>query len=268
MKHQPTIKLSYPGPPKCFWEIPVLHEDEQLLAIDKPAPLLSSPDRYDLSRVNLMRLLHQGITKGAPWATQGNLKYLANAHRLDSEVTGVFVLAKDKKTLVALADQFGAEKPKQVYVALIRGTPPEDNFEVDAKIAPNPLRPGLMRVDSRNGKKSKTEFTVRQKFSGYTLIECRPLTARMHQIRAHLQYIQLLLIGDKSYGGAELLLSHLKSDYRLKGGKTERPLISNLALHAEKLTLSHPVTNEPIAIEAPWPKDLTVAVKYLQRYCL
>lgn len=267
MKIESTIKLSHPGPPKSFWEIEVLYEDAQLLAVNKPSQLLSSPDRYDPNRPNLMRLLHDGIANGAPWVKQRNLTYLANAHRLDFETTGVFLLAKDKPTLVALADQFGSEKPNKVYVALIRGTPEEETFEVDAKIAPHPIKLGLMRVDSRHGKKSRTQFSVREKFGGYTLLECRPLTGRTHQIRAHLQYVRLPILGDKLYGGPELLLSHLKSgDYRLKGGKTERPLISTLALHAEQLILPHPSTGETVMIQAPWPKDLSVAVKYLQRY--
>ena len=262
-----TIKLSHPGPPKSFWEIEVLYEDDHLLAVNKPSQLLSSPDRYDPNRPNLMKLLHEGIAKGSPWAKERNLTYLANAHRLDFETTGVFLMAKNKPALVALANQFGSEKPNKVYACLVQGTPEEDKFEVDAKIAPHPIKLGLMRVDSRNGKKSKTEFSVREKFGGYTLLECRPLTGRTHQIRAHLQYIRMPILGDKLYGGGQLLLSHLKhGDYRLKRGQEERPLISTLALHAEKLQLPNPVTGETVTIEAPWPKDFTVAVKYLRRY--
>jgi hypothetical protein len=63
-----------------------------------------------------------------------------------------------------------------------------------------------------------------------------------------------------------LLLSELKNDYRLKPGKTERPLISTVALHAEELSLDHPMTGHEVRITAPWPKDLTVAVKNLRRY--
>jgi 23S rRNA pseudouridine955/2504/2580 synthase len=73
------------------------------------------------------------------------------------------------------------------------------------------------------------------------------------------------VIGDDIYGGPPLLLSTLKAGYRLKPGQTERPLISDAALHLEQLAITHPVTGAEIQITAPWPKDLTVAVKYLRR---
>ncbi|MGZ4961810.1 MAG: RluA family pseudouridine synthase [Limisphaerales bacterium] len=259
------IKLSSPAT-KEFWEIPVLYEDEHLLAVDKPAGLLVSPDRYDPNRPNLMKLLHAGIEQGKPWAKSRNLTYLMNAHRLDFQTSGVILLAKDKPTLIDLASQFGSEKPHKVYVALARGTPPGDTFEVDAKLAPNELRLGLMRIDPKNGKRSKTQFTVREKFGRVVLLECRPLTGRSHQIRVHLRHVRLPIFGDEDYGGQPLLLSSLKTDYRLKPGKTERPLIGRVALHAEKLVVTHPITKAEVKIEAPWPKDITVAVKYLRRY--
>jgi 23S rRNA-/tRNA-specific pseudouridylate synthase len=124
-----------------------------------------------------------------------------------------------------------------------------------------------MRVDPRNGKKSRTAFAVREQFRGYALVQCRPGTERRHQIRVHLKHWGLPICGDPIYGGRPLLLSELKSGYRLKPGQTERPLISTVALHAEELTLSHPMTNEEIKIGAPWPKDFAVAVKNLRRYC-
>src|SRR5690349_14439394 len=140
------IKLSSPAS-KEFWEIPVLFEDEHLLAINKPASLLTSPDRYDANRPNLMRLLHEGIAAAKPWARQRGLTYLSNAHRLDFETTGVMLLAKHKPALVKLADMFGAEKPLKVYVAIVQGSPEADEFEVDEPLAPHPTNVGPMRVD-------------------------------------------------------------------------------------------------------------------------
>lgn len=249
-----------------FWEIPIVYEDEHMLALSKPACLLTSPDRYDADRPNLMKLLHRDIERSAPWARERNLSYLMNAHRLDFETTGIILLAKSKPVLVMLANLFGSEKPNKVYVALVRGTPPEDNFTVEAKLAPHPIKLGQMKVDHKNGKRSRTEFSTREKFKGITLLECRPLTGRTHQIRVHSAYVQLPILGDSVYRGPQLLLSDLKTGYSLKPGKTERPLIATVALHAEQLRFTHPITGNLVDIRAEWPKDLTVAVKYLRRY--
>lgn len=259
------IKLSSPATHE-FWEIEVLFEDEHLLALNKPPCLLTSPDRYDAERPNLMKLLHHGIEEGKPWAKDRNLTYLANAHRLDFETSGVILLAKSKPVLIELVNQFSIGKPVKTYVALLPGTPPTPKWEVDASIAPHPTQLGLMRVDPKNGKKSKTSFEVREQFRGYTLVQCRPQTGRTHQIRVHLKHWGLPICGDRLYGGQPLLLSEFKGQYRLKPGRTERPLISTVALHAEALTLPHPVTGVDVTISAPWPKDFAVAVKNLRRH--
>lgn len=262
---EPVIKLSSPAT-KEFWEIPVLYEDEFLLALNKPARLLSSPDRYDPDRPNLMRLLHQGIADGKPWAKERGLTYLMNVHRLDFETTGIMLLVKSKPVLVQLTTLFGSEKPIKTYVALVNGSPEQDTWEVDAPIAMHPVKTGYWRVDYKQGKRSRTRFKVIQRFRGCTLLQCQPLTGRTHQIRVHLKYCHLPICGDTLYGGQPLLLSSLKRDYRLKPGREERPLISSVALHAEKLELPHPVTGAPLTITAEWPKDLRVAVKYLRQY--
>lgn len=262
-----VIKLSSPST-REFWEIPVLFEDDHLLAVDKPPGMLSSPDRYDPDRPNLMRLLHDGIRDGKPWARERRLEYLMNAHRLDFETSGVMLLAKSKPVLVALANLFGTEKPVKRYVALVRGVPVANAFEVDAPIGPHPSRLGEMRVTpkGRDGKRARTQFEVREVFRGCSLLLCRPLTGRTHQIRVHLRHARHPIMGDAVYGGRPLLLSQLKHDYRLKPGAEERPLIARTALHAEELILPHPVTGAEVRITAPWPKDMTVAVKYLRKY--
>lgn len=264
-----AIKLSSP-PTREFWEIPVLFEDEFLLALDKPAGLLTSPDRYDPQRPNLMKLLHAGIAAQKPWARQRSLAYLSNAHRLDFETSGVILLAKSKPVLVALADAFGSEKPRKIYIALASGIPPSEEFVIDAPLAPHPVKLGVMRVDSKNGKKSKTRFAVLEQFPrfGYALLKCEPLTGRTHQIRVHALHAGLKLAGDSLYGGKPLWLSRLKKDYHLKPGREERPLISRVALHAEQLELPHPVTGQPLKIVAPWPNDISVALKYLRKFSL
>ncbi len=260
-----VIKLSSPAT-REFWEINVLFEDEHLLALDKPAGLLTSPDRYDPNRPNLMKLLHAGVAQQKPWAKERNLTYLANAHRLDFETSGVILLAKSKPVLVALANLFGSEKPVKKYGALAWGHPLDKNFIVDAKLSPHPVKLGEMRVDPKGGKRSETQFEVLEQFSDWCWIRCTPLTGRTHQIRIHLKHAGFPLVGDELYGGKQLWLSRLKKDYRLKPGREERPLMARVALHAEELTLVHPVTNEPVTIKSELPKDLRVALKYLRLY--
>ena len=261
------IKLSSPDTHE-YWEVPILFEDEHLLAIDKPAGLLVSPDHLDPQRPSLMELLHHDIKRGAPWAKKRNLTYLMNAQRLDFETSGVLLLVKSKPDLVTLATEFGTEKPTKIYVALVRGVAAmeQSEFQTDGKLAPHPLQMGIMRIDPKEGKRSRTEFTVRERFSGYMLMECRPCTVRTHQVRVHLKHVGFKVVADEIYGGPPLMLSSLKPQYRLKFGQTERALIARVALHAEQLTVAHPVTGAEIKITAPWPRDFAVAVKYLRRY--
>ena len=260
-----TIKLSSSAT-REFWEIPVLYEDEHLLALDKPTGLLVSPDRGQPDRPSLTKLLHGGIERGAAWAKESGRSYLMPAHRLEPDTSGVILLAKSKPVLIALVNLFGAEKAGKRYVALVRGAPAEDQFQVEAKLALHPVRTWVVRVDPSGGKRSATAFQVRERFSGYTLVQCELLTDRLHQLRVHLRHVGLPLIGDELYGGKPLWLSRLKQVYRLKPNQTERPLLARPALHAEAITLPHPVTGAALTITAPWPKDLTVAVKYLRRY--
>lgn len=262
-----TIKLSSPATQQ-FWEIPVLFEDEHLLALDKPSGLLASPDLAHPEQPSLIALLHAGIAEGKNWAKERQLTFLRNTHRLDTEASGVLLLAKNKAALVAIADLFGSEKPVRRFVTLVQGAPPENQFEVDAKLTSHPTQPGRVHVNPRQGKQSRTRFTVLEKFTRWTLLQCEPVTGRLHQVRVHLRFAGLPVVGDELYGGKPLWLSRLKRNYRLKPNHVERPLLGRPALHGESLSLPHPVTGEIVTMEAKWPKDLTVAIKYLRQYAL
>ena len=251
-----VIKLSSPATGE-YWEVPVLYEDEFLLSLDKPSGLLTSPDRYDPNRPNLMKLLHAGIAAQKPWARERNLTYLSNAHRLDFETSGIILLAKSKPVLIALADMFGSEKPAQTIrgPGLAARLRPRINSRWMPRSAPHPLKLGVMRVDRKNGKKSKTRFEVLEYFDrfGYALLKCEPMTGRTHQIRVHAAHAGLKIVGDTLYGGKPLWLSRLKTDYHLKPGREERPLIARVAFHAERLQLPHPVGGQSSPFWPPGP---------------
>lgn len=264
MEHS-SLKLSSPATHQ-FWSIPILFEDEHLLAINKPAGVLTSPEPEYPDHPDLITLLHRAIAEHKPWAAERGITHLTNAHRLDYETTGVLLMARSKAFHKELTNLFGSDKVVQNFTALVAGTPEEDSFDVDVPLGPHPRVAGLVAGNPRSGKKSKTHFEVVQKFRGYTLLRCRPLTTRTHQIRVHLRWVQLPVVGDEPYRGRPLLLSELKKGYHLGPGKEERPLISTAAIHLDELTLNHPIAGQPLTIKAEFPKDLTVALKYLKRY--
>jgi len=249
-----------------FWEIPVLFEDDWLLALDKPAGLPTSPDPLAPARPDLMGLLHEAIARHVPWAASRSLGYLTNVHRPDGDTSGALLLARERSVLVALANQFNAEPAVTTCLALAQGVPTEEVWEVAARLASHPTRPGCLRVDPKRGKQARTRFTVIERFGGYTLLRCEPAINRRHQVRLHLRHCGLCLVGDSLYGGRPLLLSRLKPGYRFKADRDERPLVGRAALHLERLTVRHPATGGELVIESPTPKDFLVAMKFLRRY--
>ena len=94
-----------------------------------------------------MKLLHAAIADKKPWARERSLDYLNNANQPDFDASGVILLAKNKPAFIALANLFSSEKVRIKYVALVHGEPQENQFEVNAKMSPHPVKPGLMRVD-------------------------------------------------------------------------------------------------------------------------
>src|SRR5215216_1988079 len=152
-----VLKFSSPQT-RQFWEIEILYEDAELLALDKPAGLLGTPDPADEQAPNLLDLLREGVAARKPWATERALSYVLNINRLDPELSGVLLFAKTKPAFTRISDFLGTEKPARTYVALVRGAPREDTFEVAGKIAPHPAHNGLMHIDARRGKRSRTTF--------------------------------------------------------------------------------------------------------------
>lgn len=234
---------------------PILYEDEWLIAFDKPANMLVAPDRWDKTRENLMALVHAQLSP----------QYF-NAHRLDRETSGVLLCAKDKQTLGRLFRMFREGQVIKEYVALVRGRPPDSRGQFTWRLAPDPRRPGLMRV-SATGKSAVTRYEVLELFPRYAYVRLRPLTGRTHQLRVHLARAGCPAVCDSFYGdGAPLLLSELKRGYKFKKGEEERPLINRLGLHAIRLSLAHPTTGQRLVIESPLPHDFELSLKYLRKY--
>src|SRR6516225_4091755 len=117
-----AIKLSSQSS-RQFWEIPVLFEDDSLLAIDKPSGLATSPDNPVSEEPNLLALLHSAIRDARPWARDRGITFLTNVHRLDPEVSGALLLSKSKEVSSTLANTFGSAQVIHRYLALVQGAP-------------------------------------------------------------------------------------------------------------------------------------------------
>ena len=237
-------------------KLEILLDDDDLLVVNKPAGVLTIPDR-------------QG-EPGLQEAIAAKLKYegeLRLVHRLDRQTSGVLVLAKTLHAQRVLSKQFKERLVKKQYLALVHGRPGEDSGLIDAPLAPHPKIANKMIVPSKKGRPSQTQWQVVERFRWLTLVRCLPRTGRQHQIRVHLAHVGMPLLVDDLYGESDAFnLSTIKSGYRRSAGREERPLIARLTLHAEAITFQHPGSDATIRIEAPLPKDFRATLNQLRKW--
>ena len=237
-------------------KLEILHEDEHLIVVNKPANLLSVPDRYIADLPNVVGLL------GQRYGGQ-----VMAVHRLDKPTSGCLVVARDADTHRELNRQFREREVDKVYHAIVDGQPADEETEVDEPIAHNPGQTGAMMVSNR-GKASYTIFKPKEYFGHqFCLVGVQIFTGRTHQIRVHLAYAGYPLMVDPLYGKrTEFKLSEIKGRrYNAKKDREERPLLSRVPLHATRLAFDHPATGERLAFEAPMPKDLRATLNQLRK---
>jgi RluA family pseudouridine synthase len=204
-----------------FHTIPILFENEDLIAVSKPEKLASIPER-NRGKICLLTILNEHFQR----------KFFV-VHRLDKQVSGTILFAKNAKTHRYLNLLFERREVQKTYMALVHGTIKEDGGSIDV-----PLRrfgSGRMGPDSERGKSCHTEFSVRERLPAYTLVHVNPFTGRKHQIRAHFFDIGHPVVGDTLYGDRPLQKTYPR-----------------LMLHAIGLRFKLPVADE-ICIESLIP---------------
>lgn len=219
-------------------EIPlaVVHEDEHLLVIDKPAGLVvhPAPGHEAGTLVNAL-LAHVPDLDTSEDASRPGI-----VHRLDKDTSGLMVVAKDAPTHAALAEQMKEHRMVKRYLAMVEGHMPVLEGAVDAPIGRDPRyrqRMALVPV-ARGGREALTRFRVLRQAQGRTLLDVQLETGRTHQIRVHMAAIQHPVVGDPVYGRAQ------------------PPMPPRQFLHAAHLEFAHPTTGEWMAFDAPLPPDL------------
>lgn len=231
----------------------ILYEDDDLIAVNKPAGMLTIPDRHDGELQSLRGILQKQY--GKIWVV----------HRLDKETTGVIVFAKNEAAHKYLSKLFEGRDIEKIYLGLVLGKLVQERGTIDAPIAENTARLGTMLIHKR-GKASTTDYVVQQSFSQYSLLQFTLHTGRTHQIRVHCQYIGHPIVCDDVYGdGKSVLLSSIKKKFRLsKKEEEERPLLSRLALHASRLSFAT-MNGETLKLVAPLPKDMQAVLNQLEK---
>jgi 23S rRNA pseudouridine1911/1915/1917 synthase len=232
----------------------VLWESATALVVAKPAGVPTVPDRSGRERG-----VHGALPALRPDAD------LRIVHRLDRDTSGCLLLAKGVDAARHFDRAFAAAEVGKTYVALVAGQSARAEFAIDAFLGPDRRRPGKVVAAARElpgFRAAYTEARVRQRLPQHTLLELRPRTGRSHQLRVHLQSIGHPIVGDRDYGGEELLLSRLKAGYKLRRGVPERPLLTRMFLHAERLSFTD-VDGVRVDVECPWPEDLAVALRQL-----
>jgi tRNA pseudouridine65 synthase len=214
-------------------DLTILFRDPHLIAVDKPAGLAVHRGWARERDVAMTRLRDQ---IGA---------HVFPVHRLDRATSGVLLFALSAEVAARVCESFAAGLTEKTYLALVRGVPPEEIL-VD-----HPLPPG---EDSHAPRVSAQTMIVRREvFGRYSLVEARPLTGRLHQVRRHLKHISCPLIGDVNYGKGE----HNRL-FR------ERHGLHRLFLHATRLRLPHPIEGGQLDIASPLPAELAAVLRTLR----
>ncbi len=228
----------------------IIHEDDNLIVINKP-PFIASLDARDGGEINILRLAK---------------KYHADAqvcHRLDKDTSGVLLIAKNPETYRLMSIEFEKRRVGKIYHAIIGGTHIFENLKVDLPI----LNQGNKNVtiDRYLGKPSETIFNSIRYFKQFTLVECKPITGRMHQIRIHLATQHAAIVGDTLYKGKPVYLSQIKKrGYTLSKDQEEQPIMKRFALHSRSVNFQ--LNGHEYAFEADYPKDFATLLKQLEKF--
>ncbi|MBS0444603.1 MAG: RluA family pseudouridine synthase [Proteobacteria bacterium] len=236
-------------------EFPIVHEDEQLIAIDKPAGVAVHGGSGVSSGVI------EQLRQARPEA-----RFLELVHRLDKETSGLLLIAKKRSALVALQDQLRRRDGAVVktYAALVAGRWPANRKVIDVALHKYLTGDGERRVravqaDHAEGRRSITLVGIAQAWDGYTLLDVTIKTGRTHQIRVHLTHAGHPIVGDEKYGDFALNKALARGD-AVPGCRFER-----MFLHAARLRVIHPVTGLSLELEAPLPAECEALMHALAR---
>ncbi|MCD2436217.1 RluA family pseudouridine synthase [Acidaminococcus sp. NSJ-142] len=221
----------------------ILYEDEDVIVINKPRGMVVHPaaGNPDGTLVNAL-LYHCHDLSGINGVVRPGI-----VHRLDKDTSGVMIAAKNDLAHLSLSQQIQSKEAKRTYLAIVRGNIKEDQGHIETQLDRDPKDRKKMAVVAQGGRFAATDYQVLERYGKFTVVRCKLLTGRTHQIRVHMTYIGHPLVGDPKYGPQKTCFS-----------------IEGQALHSETLTFRHPRTQEWMTFEAPVPQDMATILTRLR----
>jgi 23S rRNA pseudouridine1911/1915/1917 synthase len=236
-------------------KLDILYEDDQYVFVNKPSGLLAIPDRHHVELPSVQSLLSK------------EYEQLFMVHRLDRDTSGCICMAKTSEVHRYTSLLFEHREVEKYYSAIVRGTPSAKEGSLQEPIMEHPTLKGKMVVNVKNGKPSRTDYTLEEGFGLFSLLKYRLYTGRTHQIRVHSSYMGHPIVCDELYGdGNPVYLSSFKKKFKLsKDAEEENPILNRLALHAAELRFIN-IDKQAITVSAPLPRDLNAMLKQCRKW--
>jgi len=221
----------------------VIYEDDDIIVVNKARGMVVHPatGNYSGTLVNAL-LEHCNDLSGINGVARPGI-----VHRLDKDTSGVMIAAKSDRAHISLAEQIKEHTASRRYLTIVHGNIKEEQGVIKGPIGRHSSDRKKMAVTFVNSKEATTNFRILERFGDYTLVECKLLTGRTHQIRVHMAYIGHPVVGDPKYGPE----------------RRHFPIVGQ-ALHSTELTIKHPVTEESMVFTATLPDDMQIILMDLR----
>lgn len=224
-------------------------ENEEYIVLNKPAGV-ASLDEHVFSKRSMLRILRDEH----PEATL--------CHRLDKDTSGCLLAAKTPDAYRHASIQFEKRLVQKKYYAISSGSHAFNKLKVELPLVVGNKK---VKISHKNGKAAETILSTLEAFKHYSLIECKPITGRLHQIRAHLASQGAPIVNDVLYGGKAPLLSEMKRKFKVSKQEEEQPIIERIALHSFSLEFEDAQKNI-ISVQAPLSSELEAFLKIIRKY--
>ncbi len=244
-------------------ELDVLHEDDDLIVVNKPAGMVVHPAKGNWSGTLTAALTY----RFSQLSSIGGDMRPGIVHRLDRDTTGVILVAKNDVAHMNLTRQFEQRTVEKTYVAIVSPSPDRDRDWIREPIGVHPYQREKMaiRAGHRTSRDAETFFEVQERFKGYALIHCFPKTGRTHQIRVHLAHLNCPILCDRLYSSRARIEENTIAGMPLSESDNA-VLLERQALHAHSIVLKHPASGEPVQFDAPLADDMENVLSSLRKH--